>query len=122
MRRSRLVSFLLLAAAVVGATLKVVKDDRSAVRLPPAVYVPPSGPLIEPKENAGRCLATAKITLPKSYNAFANHWRFTEAKQLTAETWQIRGELSEYSATGVKVFIFQCVDSNEATGVELHPK
>ena len=78
--------------------------------------------MVEPKENAERCLATAKLTLPKFYNAFANHWRFTEAKRLTAETWQIRGELGEYSAAGVKTFVFQCVDSKEATGVELHPK
>lgn len=112
---------LLLIAALAGAGFKFVR--RSApLPAPPTVQIPPSGPLIQPKENAGRCLATAKIALPKQYGAFANHWRFTGAKRLNAQTWQIRGELSEYSAAGVKVFVFQCVDSRESTGVELHPK
>lgn len=116
---------LLLLAAIAGGLFKIVNTLGTAdsrVSAPQEFKIPPSDPLIEPKENAGRCLATAKIVLPKQYDAFANHSRFTGAKRLTDQTWQIRGELSEYSAAGVKVFVFECLDDKDSTGVEIHPK
>lgn len=91
--------------------------------MPPAeIVVPQNGPVIEPRKNALRCLAFAQLVLAKQYRASSNHYWFKAATELPGQSWRITGDLSVYRSGSVTTYPFECVDSDESTGVNIHPR
>lgn len=100
--------------------LTVFFTERSRTAEPaPRLSIPRDDPPIEPKKNALRCASTARLTLAKQYGESGDRNVFLSATRLNQADWKIRGELHAYKGDSFTIYPYECIDSDEATGVQI---
>ena len=120
MQRAGLMLACGLLAVTLGAGLRAARDARTAP--PPVVTLPPDDPLPEPQAITRECVAHARLNLAKLYGAEGPSNRFVSVTPVTAQTWQVRGELTGLKSGRVTRYPYECLNGPGGPGVNIHPR